>query len=214
MLTIACVQVDNYCDRGAEYVAKLFAGVVRNLTCEWKGVCLTDDPSTVPDGIEVINPPDGISGWFNKLALFHPDAFKPGTRVIYFDLDTVFVSSLDDMAGYSGRFAAMNNILGREGIASGVMAWEAGRVNNIWEQWEANWRPLSPGGDQQWIQFVERNCDRLNRLYPGQLVSYKADVQRLGSVPDSARAVFFHGLPRPHEVDADWMKDHWRNPSV
>jgi hypothetical protein len=208
VLTVAAVQVGNYCDRGAEYVRKLFDGVGRHLSCEWRGLCVTDDSLSVPEGISVIAPPEGVDGWFNKLSLFRPGMFKPGSRVLYFDLDTVIVGSLDGLAGYVGRLACMDDING-EGPATGVMAWEAGRYDHIWERWEAAGRPEMPQGDQQWMHFVERNCARLNRIFPDQLVSFKADVFPIGRVPDGARAVYFHGFPRPHNLDADWMTKHW-----
>jgi len=39
---------------------------------------------------------------------------------------------------------------------------------------------------------------RLQDIVPGQLVSFKAQCS--DGVPDDARVVFFHGLPRPHET--------------
>lgn len=53
-------------------------------------------------------------------------------RVLYLDLDTVLSGSLDDIAGYSGSFAAlsvegMSNERRPTGLNSSVMSWDAGR---------------------------------------------------------------------------------------
>lgn len=211
MLTVACVNWRNYAGHGSEYVKALYNGVSRYLTgYEWRGVCLTDNPASVPDGIDPGPLPDNVSGWWNKLALFKSGTFPAGARVLYFDLDTVLVGSLDDMAGYSGRFAAMDNPE-MAGLASGVMAWEAGRLNHVWDRWEYNWRPAPPRGDQQWIDFIEPQGDRLQQLYPGQLVSYKIHVKPFGIPPDGASVVYFHGRPRPHQIIHEpWMREAWR----
>lgn len=53
-------------------------------------------------------------------------------RVLYLDLDTIITGSLDDIAGYSGPFAALSvkemaNERRPAGLNSSVMSWEAGR---------------------------------------------------------------------------------------
>lgn len=53
-------------------------------------------------------------------------------RILYLDLDTVVTGSLDDLAGYSGPFAAlsveeMTNERRRAGLNSSVMCWDADR---------------------------------------------------------------------------------------
>lgn len=207
-LTVACVNAGNFAGRGAEYVHSLFAGVSRNLTVDWRGVCLTDDPSSVPHGIEPRALPGDTYGWWNKLFLFKPGMFPRSERVLYFDLDTVITGSLDDIAGYRGDFAAMSNING-PGCASGVMAWRAGRMDHVYETWERYWRPVPPSGDQEWIDMVQPEFDRLQDAYPGQLVSYKAHAQGLDVPPENARVVYFHGRPRPHQAVEPWVRRAW-----
>ena len=52
-------------------------------------------------------------------------------RVLYLDLDTIVAGSLDEIAGYSGPFAALSvegmaNERRPTGLNSSVMCWEAG----------------------------------------------------------------------------------------
>lgn len=212
VLTIAAVQVGNYQDRGAEYVAKLFASIKRHLPdgIEARFACLTDDPATVPEGVEALAVEPGIRGWWSKLALFKPGMFEAGSRVLYLDLDTVIVGDLGELARYDGPLALMQDVYRSHGLQSSIMAWEAGAFDHIWAAWDGAGRPdYHPGGDQAWIELMVPDAVRLQDVVPGQIVSFKKDCAPLGIVPADARAVVFHGKPRPHEVTETWAKDLW-----
>ncbi len=213
MLTVACVQTQDYCGRGSEYVEKLFDGIRRHMPkdIKWKGVCLTDDPKTVPFGVYPIEVPQGLAGWFNKIALFKPGIFGRSTRILYLDLDTIICGDIGDIARYDGRFAMASDFLHPESLNSSLMAWEAGSLNHIWTRWDAAGRPsFDPGGDQNWIGSLEPDADRWQRMFPGQVVSFKADCWLRGRIPDGARIVGFHGRPRNHECRAPYIVELWR----
>src|SRR4029077_4356297 len=81
---------------GPDYVYHLFDGVSKHMPRDvnWRFVCFTDrKPSELP-GIPTRALPHGMYGWFAKLYVFSPDAFPVGSRVLYFDLDTVVVNDL------------------------------------------------------------------------------------------------------------------------
>lgn len=210
-LIIATVQVGNYERRGAEYLAKLYDGVGRYLPgVDWRGVCLTDDPRTVPEGVEAIEPPPGLAGWWNKVALFKPGMFPAGSRVLYSDLDTIPVGNLTDMAAYDGPFAIMRDPYHPEHMGSSLMAWEAGELDHIWTRFDEGGAPqFDPRGDQRWIETVQPQADYWQDMLPGQIVSFKADCWSAGGIPDGARLVVFHGQPRPHQCQARYIKELW-----
>lgn len=208
MLNVACVNWRNYAGRGMDYVTALRNGVQKHLKgVEYRFVCLTDRPQDLPWGMPQVRLPDNVDAWWNKLALFHPASFIAGQRVLFFDLDTVLVGDIGPLAGYQGPFAALTNPVMQDNIGSGVMAWEAGTANDIWQQWDRLGRPSHhPGGDQTWIEVMRPGADRLQEMFPGQLVSFKMDC--MDGIPPSARVVYFHGPPRPHECGG-WVADHW-----
>lgn len=211
-LTFATVQVGNYLGRGREYATKLLAGVRRHMPAgiELRRVCFTDDASTVPEGVDPIAVPAGIAGWWNKLAMFRPGAFKPGERVLFSDLDTIVVGSLVDIASYSGPFATLRDIYRPTHMGSGLMAWEAGRLDHLWTVWDSAGRPsTNPGGDQQWIELMQSGADYWQDMLPGQVASFKRDARPLGRVPDGARVLVYHGQPRPHEPGEAWAQELW-----
>ena len=70
-------------------------------------LCLTDNP----DGLECDwQPIDGkYPGWWAKMLLFKPHFALAGKRVIYLDLDTVIVGSVDFLFAYRGTFCILRD---------------------------------------------------------------------------------------------------------
>lgn len=189
MLNVVCVNKGNYLGRGREYVEKLSEGVRRNLRQPYMFHIVTDAPG---------------EGWWSKLSLFEPGRFEG--RCIYFDLDTVIVGSLDHFANYPGPFAGLSDFYHPERFASGVMTWTAGECDHVYTKWvECGMPQFDPFGDGAWIGQMMPNAGRLQTLFPTQFVSFKAHCAN--GVPQGARAVCFHGLPRPHHL-SDLMS-HW-----
>lgn len=211
MITVAAVHAGDYLGRGTEYVANLFSAVRRHLSVPWRGVCLTDNTASVPEGIEALPLPGGMApSWWTKLAMFSPGMFKPGERVLYLDLDSVIIGSPDDFAAYRGRLAIMSDVFHPEHYQSSIMAWEAGTLDGIWNTWDRGGRPtFDRRGDQRWIEQMAPGADRWQELLPGQMASYKRDCAFQGGPPNDARLIIFHGLPRPHEVETPWVQKAW-----
>jgi hypothetical protein len=202
MLNIVAVHVGNYCDRGKEYVERLFQGVREHLPIVHKRWCITDDPSRLPEGITPIPVDGGVNGWWNKIALFRPGLLPKGERALYFDLDTIITGDLSELAAYFGRFAMARDFYFPHHCSSAIMAWEAGACDHIWRVWDRCGRPeFQIGGDQEWIEAMMPAADRLQDVLPEQVVSYKVDCRATGFAPKGASIVAFHGKPRPHEID-------------
>lgn len=217
MLTFAAVQTENYCGRGAEYLAKLFRGIRDNVPrgLEYRCVCITDDPSTLPKDVEARPSLPGGFGWWNKTLLFHPEFVKRGDRVVFFDLDTIILGDLTDIASYSGKFAILRDWYHPEHMGSCCMAWEAGTLDHIWTTWDANGRPsFDRRGDQFWIETMQPEADYWQDFLPGQFVSFKTDCWTQGKIPNGARVLCFHGHPRPHECRAPYVTALWNTPAL
>jgi hypothetical protein len=220
-MIVCCVQWGNYCDRGAQYVNILYQGVRRNLLRAFDFVCFTDDPSGLDDGIQARPMPVGdIPGWWNKLALFKPGVFPAGERVLFLDLDTLIVGSLDEIAEYKGQFAILRDFYFPQQIGPGVMLWEPSAYTaSIWQEWDNNGRPAEhEWGDLWWINSLDQGhfaqrTDKLQDLFPGRFVSYKTHCR--ARLPADASVVCFHGEPRPHQIRDGWVREAWRvNPIV
>ena len=213
-VTFVCLNAGNYCGRGAEYVNNLADMVKRNMPngVVWKFVCLTDDATGLDDGIEVIPLPADLETWWGKLYLFKPGLFQEGSRMVFFDLDTLIVDSLAKILQYRGDMAILRDFYQPNRGAPGVILWRAGFGSQIWNEWEAEGRPRNPMGDLGWIEGLDqgrftRQIDRLQDLFPGVFVSYKVTK---GAAPIKAGVVCFHGHPRPHEVVTGWVPAVWK----
>jgi hypothetical protein len=210
MLCIVCVNQGDYQGRGAEYVNKLHGMVARNLSAvEGRFICFTDDDTGLNNGIEVQPLQDRhAKGWWSKLGLFAPGVFKHTDRILYFDLDTVIVGDLDEIAAYDGPFAMLRDFYRSGGFQSSVMAWRGGFGARLYQKWVSSGRPESAAGDQSWIeQHLHEPPVILQDKFPGKFVSYKAHCQPFP--PEGSSVVVFHGEPRPHDCGRPWVETMW-----
>jgi hypothetical protein len=189
-LNVICVNKGNYLGQGTRYVRNLYWGVHRHLKKPFKF-------HEVTDGLG--------DGWWAKIGLFEPGRFTG--RCLFFDLDTIITGCLNDLADYSGEFAMLSDFYRPQHLASGVMAWDAEAAGDIFTRWRDFGMPQSDRrGDGGWIGDMRPNANRLQNLFPGQLVSFKANCRE--GAPDGARVVCFHGLPRPHQLSD--LFSEWR----
>lgn len=201
MLTVATVL-----KRGPEYtpshVKALQAGVERHLKLPHRFVCLSD----MVVECESIPLKHSWKGWFSKIELFRPGLFDG--PVVYFDLDTIIVGSLDFLADVS-RFAMLENFWRPDRVGSGMMAWDCD-LSAIYETFAkfpatfmAEYSTPDKWGDQVFIRdHAPVQPDKLQEQYPGKIVSWKRHCER--GVPKTASVVCFHGQPRP------WHTPLWK----
>jgi uncharacterized Rossmann fold enzyme len=207
-LTIACVKHGPL--YGPDYVNILFDMVARNLgdDVNYTFACFTDEDRGFNPLIDVRALPGDLTGWWNKLALFRAETFEPGERIVYFDLDTLIVGKLDDIVSYRGPFAILRDFYRPDGWQSAVMSWEAGTLDYVWDRWVGLGMPLMAGGDQEWIERAVPKADLWQDLFPGKFLSYKVDAT--ASAVQSASIVCFHGQPKAHNCNAQWVKEVWK----
>lgn len=191
MLTVVCVEWGNYLGRGAEYVDKLKAMVQRHLSLPHAFVCLQPDV--------------GLAGWWNKIELFRPGRFSG--RVVYLDLDTVIVGSIDKLAASKGILHLADWGWTKNDYGSGVMVWDAGEHDWIFKLFKPD-VPRRFRGDQDWMTHLrDVGADSWPALPKGLCVSYRY-VSR-PAPPAGASVVCFHGKPKPHELAGGWVPHHW-----
>lgn len=196
-MIVACV-LRSGGDYRPEHVAQLRDSVTQWLPSA-RFVCLSD--CDVPcERIPLIT---NWPGWLAKLELFRPGLFDD--TVLYLDLDTLIVGSLDDIVAYPHRFTMLSDFNRPDIPASGVMAWR-GDYRHLFREFHAGHVPFyrrywPHKGDAGWIVGRLRDApDRFDAAAPGRIVSYKSHVVGRG-VPPNASIVCFHGRPRPWEVD-------------
>jgi hypothetical protein len=195
-VTFACVWWDGGDGKyDASYVNILADMVARNCELPGRFICLTNtDGSGLAEDIEVRPLPPGYDGWWNKLALFHPDALPVRSRIVFLDLDVIVCGPIEDLVRTKG--IAADWLQG--GYNSSVMVWDHGEHVEAWNLI----RPQDMArlhGDQDWLTEL----GGWDYLPTDWIVSYRLHAQTFP--PEGAKVVAFHGWPKPGEFDAEGM---------
>jgi len=194
-----------------EYVTRLHNMVERNISLPYRFICLTDKKGLqYTETVELTN---GLPGWWSKIELFKPGQFGTPT-VVYFDLDTLVLGNIDDLLRLKGGFYALRpwnkSNQNRGQCGSGIMAWENGKYDFLFEKFEKS-KIQAYRGDQVYLSAClsdhKKQFIPLQDHIPG-IFSYKRECRR--KLPNGARIVCFHGRPRVHEVEDSWVKASWR----
>lgn len=217
MLTVACVLRSGGIYT-ADWVRKLRDGVARNLTLPHKFVCLSD----VDVPCERIPLVTDWRGWWSKVCLLRYGLFVG--PVLYLDLDSVVVGSLDGIAAHPHRFTMAHEFYRPSMLCSTAMAWH-GDYSFIYEAFEAeperhmniydHEMPRRSGriGDQAFIEDQLKAAGDPVATFRDlfgehSIASYKVHECQSAPPPDAA-VVAFHGSPKPHEITTGWVPEIW-----
>jgi hypothetical protein len=214
-LTVACLFVRGEYPYTVEYVDRLKAIVDRWIDRPCRFVCLTDQPDTMPDGVEAIPVekwPDCFAYW-TKLELFNPARQWSG-RVLYLDLDTLIVQSLAPIVDFPAGFALTGDPTGKRDrdrykrliirkFNSSVMVWDGGTQTRLYDDWAPTIaRHLS--GDQDWIGLHARGAQAMPRAWFPRL-------SEVSGPPFGEAKVILTKHPKNHVAmqDRPWLAPLW-----
>jgi hypothetical protein len=234
MINIVCLKWGT--KYGPEYVNRLFAGVKRNTTVDFKFHCFTEDTTNL--NAEIVTHPlpfNTLEGWWNKLYLFSKDLPIPlGEKIFFIDLDTLIVSNIDSLLNLDCKDIIVlrdfytgiaTTVVGNDNVGSGLMSWYHGNYNNIWTTFIANPKlaihEMNPHGDQKWVQKHATIRRYWQDVTLDKVVSFKVHCNQ--GLPEKAAIVCYHGKPSIPESYSQrnrvwkfdiapqlWVKDHWR----
>lgn len=180
------------------WVEKLYRGFARNLTLPFRFVCFTDRPRDFCEPIDQ----ELIRGRLDYSACIEP--YRLGEPMILVGLDTIVTGNCDHLAMYcleADRLAVPLDPYAPHQVCNGVALVPRGH-EHIATTHDGH------TNDMDWIRRHEPAV--IDRLFPGQVLSYKAQVKPLGL--GGARIVYFHGLEKPHQEYSrvGWIREHWR----
>ncbi|MCC2689967.1 MAG: glycosyltransferase, partial [Rhizobiaceae bacterium] len=146
--TVVCVKAGT--KYGPDYANRLASMVRRHTTRDMRVVCFTDDPTGLNDDVEAQPlPVAGLTGWWNKVALFGESLPGVSGRVLYLDLDVVITGPLDPLLDCPGSFVIMDNDY-VPGFNSSVMLFDVGAQPHVWSRFSRE--PTEHiQGDQDWM---------------------------------------------------------------
>ena len=237
-LKVVCVKWGNKFP--ADYVNRLYSMVRRNLSLPCRLVCLTDNKEGLIPEIGIIKLQQKFEYCWTKIELFRPDVFSEEDLCLYLDLDVVITDNIDDLITFEPekRFIGLydwysprrhphyNSSVMRfygnshsdlyrslvEKLGNGTVRWEREfdaylGSNDKVVLWEGDRRY---GSDQEWISaHVYPEKEIKAHSFPKKWIrSYKKHGRK--RVPKECGIMVFHGFPKPHEVDNDYVKECWQ----
>lgn len=199
--TIVCVKAGT--KYGPVYVNRLASTARRQTNRDLRVVCFTDDKRGLDSGIDAQPlPVDGLSGWWNKVALFGETLPGVTGRVLYLDLDVVITGSLDSLLDHPGSFVIMDNDY-VPGFNSSVMLFDVGAQPHVWSRF-ADREGKYLDGDQDWMALMIPDA----AVWPDDwCVPYR--LRAAEAPPHDTKVVIFSGRPNPDEYPAPWIRDYW-----
>jgi len=188
-----------------EYLYRLADSILRH-NPQAKITCLTDMDISHP-GIKPVKHSSIYPKWWGKLQLFGMATAEP---VLYMDIDTVCVGNLSPLIRQTPGFTMLPNIYHPGRVGSGVMSWY-GDYSYLLKQFVRNdamimqqYITTALWGDQA---FIERHLKHTPDLFGSECLSYKAQVKnKQKALPPQTSLVYFHGKPRPWQVNESWMQ--------
>lgn len=164
-------------------------------------VCVTDNVSVSIEGVKLLKAYNmDWPKWWAKMNLFDPEIEGD---MLYCDLDTVIIGSLDDFWNAEGDII-LRDFYRRHGLGSGLMRLTEERRYLVWQHWIADpWYPIRAyqmGGDQAYLEVLGLDWKLWQDILPNAVASFKADIDPIADIPDGTKIVCFHGKPRPWEV--------------
>ncbi len=161
-------------------------------------VCLTDMAMEPRHLMEQVPLAYGYPGWWSKMELFSPPNNALGD-ILYFDLDTVVVGDLTDIAA-TRTLTLLEDFFRAPHLQSAFMYLPLEDRAAVWARWMEKlpevWMRKFRGDQDFYGPPWESKAETWQTLLPGQAISYKKHVRGCG-VPKDARVVCFHGRPRP-----------------
>jgi hypothetical protein len=177
------------------WVEKLYHGFERNLTDEFEFILYTDRTREFSVPVTQVMLPNVAPNYGHCIL-----PYRLGRPMILVGLDTIVTGNIDHLAEYcltAERFACPRDPYWPDRVCNGVALVPAGH-EHIGLEWDG-------ANDMEWVRKYAPLV--IDDLFPDQVVSFKGHVKQNGL--GDARIVYFHGEEKPHQLDLDWVQQHW-----
>lgn len=220
-----------------DYVERLHAMLHRHLTLPFDFHVFTESDRSIPSYMTAhwLQPWPGVAGarraWWYKLQLFN-SSHDLG-QILYLDLDTVIVNSLDWIKDLDiNYFWSLRDFkyLWRpdwQGLNSSLMYWHTRRWTWIWQDFiqKDKMKIIKQyRGDQDYLASIIP-LNQLKFVDLKQVKSWRWQAKDGGLDPTTRQyrrpgqgtaidphtsLLCFHGSPKPHEINDVVIQNHWR----
>ena len=193
------------------WVDKLYRGIARNTADPAPHVvCLTDRKYDFKEPVWQVGLRNPDAG-FGCLAEAWRDDFTE-RKVCVLGLDTIITGDIDHIVQTPCKIGLLEDPYAKGQIGNMVGLYSRESCDLLWNLWHKV-QDEHPGvfNDQQFLRnYVGlENVAVLNRIYPGQILSYKVEVKGRSEPRQKPSIVYFHGNPKPNEINVPWLDSHW-----
>ena len=182
-----------------EWVEKLYRGVDRNLDLPFEFICVTDREREFKEDIKQVMFKDPENcGYWSCIECFQWDG-----PAIIMGLDTVITGNITELARYAltpGKLMAMPidpNFTNPPIACNGVTLLPPG--------YEEIYLTHNGENDMEWQREFPHVF--IDDVFPWKVKSYKKHVKKRGL--GRCSIVYFHGKEKPHEIDEEFVREHW-----
>lgn len=181
------------------WAVRLFNGFRRHCRVPYRCVLYVDRRRLLPPNIiQVVKEDLGSNGYGDCIR-----PFEMNVPMILVGLDTLVVGNIDKMAQWCldnpGKMALPKHPYQDVSI-NGVTLW-GGQNPAIFDDWRGE-------NDMDWIRRFPH--ERIDELWPGKVLSYRAHVHRR-ELPKPPRIIYFHGRMKPNNLPTEpLIRDNWR----
>lgn len=204
-------------------VARLAAGVRRNMKQAFRFLLITDDIESAPPGVEpwAIRDPEltKIPGCFARLRMFDPEwmAWHDIDWLVCLDLDLIVTGPLDELFDRNIPFKILQgaNAVNPCPYNGSMMMIRKDAHQKVWSEfsinaaWKVPWHEFPD--DQGWIWHKVPNAAGWKAGHDGVYAFQKPGWPAGDDLPRDARIVAFPGCRSPEKFKhLGWVKQHWR----
>lgn len=208
-----------------EWAWKLWEGIEKHSTGKPSLALITDFEGAEEltelsgGGIEIFpfNYPE--RNWSSLMEMFRPEVVGDEGALLV-GLDTIITGDLSNIEYACHRHDAIAPLdpYRKPDICNAAIWITHWRALEIWEKWaisrdedfrDHTYRFMGEFSEMLWLRHNLGEHVLWDEILPGAIQSWKADLNRGNPKKDTA-IVYFHGAGKPHTIDAEWIKEHWK----
>lgn len=229
MLTVVSILMDGRFYPGVpwagiydtSWVEKLSRACQRNLADPFRFVLLTDELRSYSEPVEQVLV-DGEAGMWATLEAYNPALGIE--RGLLLGLDTVVVGDFSELtkAPIPG-LQLLRDPFQRTTLSHSISIFDAAGAEKVWKAYQEAPEQARADHKDEW-RWMQRRIVApdvwIDDRWPGAVLSYKVQLKktlihgnhsRLGeTLPPDVRIVYFHGVPKQHQLNHAWIREHWQ----
>ena len=210
-----------------EWVDKLYRGIARNYSGTFDFICLTDKNYKFKEPIKNVRLTESVDeyGWMCMVDMYRPGLCK-GQRFTA-GLDTIITGPLDDILNHKTKIALCTDPIYPELVCNAVTSASPEFCEEMWKmyQWKKkDWlrecllslevkdtnKVVIVPSEMDVLRRYYNDSEKLDVIFPFRILSYKISINHDRRLLGTSSIVYFHGTPKPHELNEPWIQAHWR----